>query len=313
MNRFTLRSLRTFVTVAECKTIANAAEKLGRSQASVSTTISEFEAQVGLQLFVRKPAKGLALTPSGEIVALEARGLLAHADEFETIAGALGNAVEGELTVGCFTNLAPVVFANIMGSFSARYPHIRIHIEIGDQEEILDGLRSGRIETALTFDLGLSDQFQAVPMATLPAFVVLPQNHALAGRASVRLAELAAEPMILMDLPHTREYFLSLFYALGLEPNIRFRSSSFEAVRTLVGNGLGYSILNLKPALSTTYDGSQIANVKLEDGVRPLKVVLVTLKRIAKRRLTMTFQDFVRGFLVNWSKSQTESESRKIG
>ncbi|MFG1398216.1 LysR family transcriptional regulator [Roseixanthobacter pseudopolyaromaticivorans] len=305
MNCFTLRALRTFVTVAECGTISAAAERLGRSQGSVSTTVSEFEAHVGLQLFVRKPAKGLALTPSGELVALEARGLLAHADEFESIAGALGNAVEGELTVGCFTNLAPVVFANIMGSFSARYPSIRIHIEIGDQEEILQGLKSGRIETALTFDLGLSDQFQAVPMASLPAFAVLPENHPLAGRQSVRLGELAPEPMILMDLPHTREYFLSLFYAHGLEPNIRFRSSSFEAVRTLVGNGLGYSILNLKPALSTTYDGTRIVNVPLEDGVRPLKVVLVTLKRIAKRRLTMTFQDFVRGFLVNWSKGQT--------
>jgi DNA-binding transcriptional LysR family regulator len=147
MNRFTLRAVRTFVTVAECGTISAAAERLGRSQGSVSTTVSDFEEQVGLQLFVRKPAKGLALTPSGELVALEARGLLAHADEFETIAGALGNAVEGDLTVGCFTNLAPVVFANIMGSFSARYPSIRIHIEIGDQEEILQGLKSGRIET----------------------------------------------------------------------------------------------------------------------------------------------------------------------
>jgi DNA-binding transcriptional LysR family regulator len=309
MNRFTLRAVRTFVTVAECGTISVAAERLGRSQGSVSTTISDFEEQVGLQLFVRKPAKGLALTPSGELVALEARGLLAHADEFETIAGALGNAVEGDLMVGCFTNLAPVVFANIMGSFSARYPSIRIHIEIGDQEEILQGLKSGRIETALTFDLGLSDQFQAVHMAELPAFVVLPEQHRLAGRRAVQLSELAAEPMILMDLPHTREYFLSLFYALGLEPNIRFRSSSFEAVRTLVGNGLGYSILNLKTASSITYDGSRIVTVPLEDGVRPLKVVLVTLKRIAKRRLTMTFQDFVRGFLATWSRGQIRSEA----
>lgn len=304
MNRFSLRSLRTFVTVAQCGTVTLAAERLGRSPSSVSTTVSEFEEQVGLQLFVRRPAKGLALTPSGELVALEARGLLAHADEFESIAGALGNALEGDLTVGCFTNLAPVVFAHIMGSFSQRYPNIRIHIEIGDHEEILQGLKSGRIETALTFDLGLSDQFQAVRMVELPAFAVLPERHPLAGKASLSLAALAPEPMILMDLPHTREYFLSLFYALGLEPHIRFRSSSFEAVRTLVGNGLGYSLLNLKPALSTTYDGTKVVNVPLENGVRPLKVVLITLKRIAKRRLYMTFQDFVRGSLAKWSKDQ---------
>jgi len=107
-----------------------------------------------------------------------------------------------------------------------------------------------------------------------------------------------------MDLPHTREYFLSLYYALGLEPQIRFRSSSFEAVRALVGNGLGYSILNLKPAFATTYDGTEVATIELTDAVRPLKIVLVTLKRVAKRRLTITFQDFVRGFLAHWNSSQ---------
>jgi len=105
-------------------------------------------------------------------------------------------------------------------------------------------------------------------------------------------------------LPHTREYFLSLYYALGLEPQIRFRSSSFEAVRALVGNGLGYSILNLKPAFATTYDGTEVATIELTDAVRPLKIVLVTLKRVAKRRLTITFQDFVRGFLSHWNSSQ---------
>lgn len=304
MNRFSLRTLRTFVTVAQCGTISAAAEKLGRSQGSVSTTISEFEQLVGLQLFVRKPAKGLALTPAGDLIALEARGLLAHADEFETIAGALGNALEGDLTVGCFTNLAPVVFANMMGAFATRYPNIRLHIEIGDQEEILQGLKSGRLETAITFDLGLSEQFQTTAMAELPAFAVLPAAHPLAGKPRLSLADLAAEPLILMDLPHTREYFLSLFYSLGLEPNIRFRSSSFEAVRTLVGNGLGYSLLNLKPTSNITYDGTEVVDVQLQETLRPLKIVFVTLKRIARRRLSITFQDFARGFLIRWMESQ---------
>ena len=111
---------------------------------------------------------------------------------------------------------------------------------------------------------------------------------------------LAPEPLILMDLPHTRDYFLSLFYAAGVAPQVRYRSTSFEAVRTLVGNGLGYAILNLKPAADTTYDGTRVACVPLSDLHRPLHIVLVTLKKIAKRRMVATFQDFARGYLKDW-------------
>ncbi len=305
MNHISLRMLRTFVTVAEKGTVAAAAEKLARSSGSVSTTISEFEELVGVQLFVRKPAKGLSLTAAGEVIALEARGLLLHADEFETIAGALGSAIEGDLAVGCFINLAPVVFASLVAQFSATYPGIRLQIVLGDQEEILQSLKNGRIETALTFDLALSDQFQAARMVELPPYVLLPSFHPLAKRATIDLAALASEPLVLMDLPHTREYFLSIFHALGIEPNIKFRSSSYEAVRTMVGNGLGYSVLTLKPMISMTYDGTEVVNVPLEDRTRTLNIVLLTLKKIARRRIVLTFQDFVRGYLKNWHADQS--------
>jgi molybdenum-dependent DNA-binding transcriptional regulator ModE len=85
LNYFSLRELKVLVTVAEFGTISGAATKLGRSQAAVSTAISQIEARLGLQLFVRKPAKGLFTTSSGAVIVLEARGLLAHADEFAMV------------------------------------------------------------------------------------------------------------------------------------------------------------------------------------------------------------------------------------
>ncbi|CAG9262450.1 LysR substrate-binding domain-containing protein [Paraburkholderia caribensis] len=305
MNRFSLRSLRVLVTVAEAGSIAAAASTLARSQGAISTTIGELEEIIGVQLFVRKPTKGLSLTAVGKMVVLEARGLLAHADEFEAITGALGNALVGDLLVGCFTNLAPVVFGSLVARFTEMFPGIRIHLELGDQEEILTALGNGRIETALMFDLGLSEQYQAVRVAQLPAYAVLPISHELADRSHVSLRDLVGEPMILMDLPHTREYFLSLYHSMGIEPLIKYRSTSFEAVRNMVGNRLGYSVLNLKPVVSITYDGTEIVNIPIKDKIRPLNVVLVTLKSIARRRLVHTFNDFARGYIKEWSAKQS--------
>ncbi len=303
LNYFSLRELRALVTVAETGSVAGAAEKLGRSQAAISAAVSNIESRLGIQLFVRKPAKGLVPTRSGEILSLEARGLLAHADEFEVIAGALGSGIEGEVSIGCFTNLAPIMFAQMLAEFNTAYPSIQVNIHIGDQEQILQGLSSGLIELALTFDLDISDAYDAVHMAELPPFVIVPASHPLAGRKSVKLAELIEEPFILMDLPHTRQYFLSIFYSQRLEPKIRYRSTSFEAVRSLVGNGLGYSLLNLNPRVSLTYDGCEVVRLELQESLRPLNVVLVSLRRLARRRLTRTFHDFARGYLKQWRES----------
>ena len=64
--------------------------------------------------------------------------------------------------------------------------------------------------------------------------------------------------MILLDLPHSREYFQRLFQNLGIDPRIEQRSASFELVRGLVARGHGYSVLNLQPASELTYDGARV-------------------------------------------------------
>ena len=203
MNRFSLRVLRTFVTVAESGSIRLAAQKLGRSQAAVSATIAEFEQAMGIHVFLRKPAKGLTLTSVGETLSLEARGLLAHADEFDAIAGAMGSAFEGELTVGCFINLAPIVFANMVAEFRRAYPRINVQMVISDHETIMESLRRGTSELAVTFDLVVPEQFRSVTLASLPPRAMLPMSHPQASAHRVRLADLASEPLVLMDLPHT--------------------------------------------------------------------------------------------------------------
>jgi DNA-binding transcriptional LysR family regulator len=61
--------------------------------------------------------------------------------------------------------------------------------------------------------------------------------------------------MILLDLPHSAGYFLSLFAERGLEPLIRHHSTGFETVRALVAAGEGFAVLNQRPLHDTTYTG----------------------------------------------------------
>src|SRR5579885_2834093 len=103
MNRTSLRALQYFLEAARSKSVSAAAKALNISPASVSVAISDLEKDLDLQLFVRQPARGMKLTPAGEVIVAEARSLLAHADEFQLRAGALGDSLEGELSVACFS------------------------------------------------------------------------------------------------------------------------------------------------------------------------------------------------------------------
>jgi DNA-binding transcriptional LysR family regulator len=98
------------------------------------------------------------------------------------------------------------------------------------------------------------------------------------------------EPLALLDLEPSREYFLSLFKSHGLEPTIGFRTKSLEMVRGFVGHGLGYSILATKPANNMTYDGRALVARPLSVAVSNSRLVLATL---ASRKLSPMALEFI--------------------
>lgn len=115
-------------------------------------------------------------------------------------------------------------------------------------------------------------------IAEVPPYVVLPPGHRLAAQSKVRLRELADEPMVLLDLPHSRDYFRDLLASAGAPPRIAYRSSSVEAVRGMVARGLGFSVLNQRPVLDGTYSGGRVEGRPIADDVPSLSVVVARME-----------------------------------
>jgi DNA-binding transcriptional LysR family regulator len=82
--------------------------------------------------------------------------------------------------------------------------------------------------------------------------------------------------MVLLDLPHSRDYFQRIFSRAGVTPTVRYRSASVETCRALVGRGLAYTVLNLRPKVSVSLDGHPVAVVPIRDDAPALSVVLIT-------------------------------------
>lgn len=287
---FTLRQLGYFVAAAETGSITVASKRASISQPAISTAISHLERELDLQLFLRHHAQGLSLTPAGRALLREAKQLLKQADGLYSAAADVSRQVRGELSIGWFSTLAPIVMPELVQSFLKAFPETLVRCRESHQEGLLQSLRAAEIEIAVTYDLQISEDVGFVPLATLPPHALFGASHPLARETSVKLGQLAALPMVLLDLPMSREYFLAMFVRERLEPTIAWSSDKFEVVRTMVANGLGYTLVNVRPRAAVALDGRRLYAVPLAGDPPPLRIGLATLKQLKKTRLVEAFQ-----------------------
>ena len=299
MIRFTMRQLEYFEATADTRSIAAAAAKLNISQPSVSNAIAKLEGQLGVDLFIRRHAQGVSLTQVGMRLLKDVRSLLRHARELQYDAGQPDGAIHGSVGLGCFSTIAPVFMPKLISEFSKLYPSASISLEEGTQTDLVRLLRSGDIEIALLYDLELPDDIIFEKVAVFQPYALLPAGHPLARKRSVRLEWLTDLPMILLDIPPSREYFISLFQAEGLKPRIGFSTHSLEMVRGMVGQGRGYSVLITRPYANTTYDGESIVAKPISSTMKPGVIGLARLEQLRPTKLTAAFRDFCKERLAN--------------
>ncbi|MEA3150157.1 MAG: hypothetical protein QOD56_1096 [Gammaproteobacteria bacterium] len=288
--KFTLRQLGYFIAAAETGSITLASKRASISQPAISTAISHIEHELDVQLFLRHHAQGLSLTPAGRAMLREAKQLLKQAEGLYSAAADISQHMRGELSVGWFSTLAPIVMPELVQSFLKAFPGTQVRSQESHQEGLLKSLRDAEIEIAITYDLQIGDDVSFLPLATLPPYALFGASHPLARERTVKFAQLAALPMVLLDLPMSREYFLALFIRERLEPNIAWSSKKFEVVRTMVANGMGYTLVNVRPRADAALDGRRLHRVAVAGDPPPLRIGLATLKQLKKTRLLDAFE-----------------------
>ena len=295
--RFTLRQLEYFGAVGEAGSIAKAAEQVNVSPPSISASIAQLEAEFGIQLFVRKHSHGLSLTAGGRVFLKEAARILADADALHAVAGDISDRVRGPLAVGCLLTFAQIVLPSLRRKFELAHPDVRIRQFERNQGQLFEMLQRGEIDLALTYDLELSQDMAFEPLVQLPPYVMLPAHHRLSDRRSIELEELVDEPMVLLDLPFSREYFLSVFHGKGLRPNIGERTGDIAVMRSMVANGFGYGIANMRPLNTMSPDGKPLSFVALGGGARSLTMGVAVPAAEYRTQTTQAFIDHCRIFM----------------
>lgn len=287
--RYTLRQLEYLVAVGEAGSIVAAAQQVNVSPPSISAGVSHLEEELGVQLFVRHHAQGLTPTLAGRKLLEHARMVLREAAALRDLARELSGSIRWPLAIGCMTTFAHAVLPALRRSFADEYPEVRISQVEADQAELISLLRQARIDLALTYDLDLPGDLRFFPMMELPPLVALNEGHPLAQHAEISVEDLAPHPMVLLDLPLSADYFLSFFSDRGLRPNIAERTRDMAVLRSLVANGFGYSIVNLRPLNDVAPDGRPLRFVPLGGNARAMKMGMLVSTAVERSQLHRTF------------------------
>lgn len=293
---FTLTQLRYFAVVAELENMTAASERLMVTQSTLSTAVAQLESSLSTQLFVRLPTRGLRLTPSGRQLSQDIKVLLEHADALYESAQGLSAGLVGELKVGVFAPLAPFRLPAILQTFEVQHPGVEVSFLEADLAALQSALLDGRCDVALMYGLGLGRGFTYKVLERVPPHVLVHADHPAASRPdrSIALKELDGEPSVVLDLPHSREYYEQLYALAGIVPNVRHRFAGYETVRSFVAKGHGYAMLNQRLNSDMTYSGGKVVALALTDNFPPIEVMLVRPDGVQPTRRTLAFEETCR-------------------
>ena len=271
---FTMNQLAAFVAVAEAGTISAAAERLHVSPSALSAAVTELERSLQSELLRRRRAKGVSLTPTGEVVLPRARFLLHQASELEADARGEERGVSGLVRIGCYPSLAPTALPALISEFTRAHPDARMEVYENTQDQLSKGLESGELDLAIMYDLDLDPTWRSVSLAHLPPRVVLPAGHRLAdGLGPVDLAQLRDDPMVLLDAPPSSGHAFACCARAGFTPHVVYRARTYETARSFVGRGFGWTLLLQRPSANVTYEGMPVVVKDIDSPVLPAVAV----------------------------------------
>lgn len=240
-----LRHLRYFIAVAEALSFGKAAGHLGITQPSLSLQVQALEKEVGARLLERRPR--VRLTEAGSALLATAKRVLAEVEDGVESVRRVARGEVGTLRFGVVasTLLVPSLPEGIR-RFREQYRGVEFQLREMSTVDLLEALRSERIDIALLREPPPDREFSHAVVARERLMAVLPATHPLASGAGVSLAALEKVPFIFFPRrvnPQLHDRFFHVFREAGYVPDVVQEASEFQTCVSLVATGLGITVV----------------------------------------------------------------------
>lgn len=192
-----LRQLRYFVAVAEEQSYTRAAERLHVVQQSVSATIKQLEAALGVQLFVRT-SRRVEATPAGEALYEHANEVFSALDRAWRAAQDAGGVSKPRLTVGYNSTIGRIVVFHLHEELRTRMLSTELAMRPRYNDELVPQLLNGSLDVGLANYADPVDALEYETVAQLPLGIVVSKRNPLAERTMLSMADLADQTLLVV-------------------------------------------------------------------------------------------------------------------
>ncbi|MEJ2424226.1 MAG: LysR substrate-binding domain-containing protein [Candidatus Thiodiazotropha sp.] len=258
-----LRQLNSLVALAESGfNVTLAAQQLHLVQSAVSQHLGRLEQELGIQLFVRKGKRLIALTAAGEAVLNYARQALSVRENILAVGRDHVEERSGVLRIGTTHTQACYVLPAVIRTFRRDFPAVRLQIHQGTPQEVLEMALNDRVDFSIcTEELGEHSSLNAIPCYRWNRGLIAPKGHPILETKPLSLEHICSYPLITYTFGFTgASHMQTTFARAGLMPDVILSAADTDVIKTYVREGLGVGLI-----ASMAYSPKQDRDLEMRD------------------------------------------------
>ncbi len=303
-----LDHLRYFIAAIETGSFAAAGKKLNITSTSIAHGITSLEAQIGIELLIRRRASGIKPNSDGRKFAISARKVIMEAEALVSIYENNPGELTGELTVGCQEALTWSVAPRVVEELLKSHPGLNVSVKTVFMDEKFSPLDSGAVDLMLTFvthkidEPGLYSEILCQPNT----YALMRAGHPALSKANPKIAlkHLAKFPHIFIQDGPAFPLFYDMYKERNLEPEVHMVSNISPGAQSFVGISDAVCLRIVRPSIKYSPLGDELTYTEVQDSVQCPDVVVAThmnsqseISQKARAFIEVTRQKFKDGTL----------------
>ncbi|ETX28942.1 LysR family transcriptional regulator [Roseivivax isoporae] len=293
-----LKHLKYFVATAESGQVSRAATALSISQSSVTSAIRGLEEDLGAELFLRSTS-GMELTDAGREFLNSARDILDKLAQARRLTPR-PESVAGTISIAATYTVMGYFLPFHLDRLAQLYPGLEIRLSELNRESIEEGLLSNRFDMAVLLTSNVANpDLDCTTLFRSTRRLWVANDHPFNRRGKATFEEIAQENYIMLTVDEAAHTAMRYWSLTGLSPKVRLRTSSTEAVRSMVANGEGVTILSDMVYRPWSLEGKRIGTVATDREIPTMNVGLAWRKGMVPTGPLATFHDYFRQYYLS--------------
>lgn len=287
------RQLKYFVATAETGQVSRAASALAISQSSVTSAIRELEDSLGTALFLRTH-HGMDLTDAGRELLASAYAILAKIEEAQSLRHRNSD-MSGRIRIAASYTVLGYFLPYHLDRLRRLHPNLEIRVHELNRDSIEEGLLSDRFDLAVMLTSNITNpELDSETLLRSTRRLWVPSGHRFAHRRKVDFEDIADEDYIMLTVDEAANTAMKYWSFQKVQPRVVMRTSSVEAVRSMVANGQGITILSDMVYRPWSLEGKRLTTVMPATPVPSMDVGLAWRKSAGFTTQMQTIHDYFR-------------------